>query len=145
MRIWSIHPKYLDSKGLVALWREALLAKHVLNGKTVGYKNHPQLDRFKQEDNPVACIDQYLIQVYNEATLRGYHFNKDKIDWEFKPMVLNVTRGQLEYEATHLQKKLLNRDIRRHQQFSRETNMEPHPLFRIIEGEIEPWEIVKDI
>jgi hypothetical protein len=50
MRIWSIHPKYLDIKGLVALWREALLAKHVLEGRTKGYRNHPQLDRFKLAD-----------------------------------------------------------------------------------------------
>ena len=40
MRIWSLHPKYLDAKGIVALWRETLLAKHVLEGKTKGYKNH---------------------------------------------------------------------------------------------------------
>jgi len=44
MRIWSLHPKYLDSKGMVALWREALLAKQVLLNKTKGYKNHPQLN-----------------------------------------------------------------------------------------------------
>ena len=41
MKLWSIHPKYLDAKGLVALWREALLAQKVLDGKTEGYKNHP--------------------------------------------------------------------------------------------------------
>lgn len=23
MRLWSSHPKYLDAKGIVALWREA--------------------------------------------------------------------------------------------------------------------------
>jgi hypothetical protein len=23
MRVWSIHPKYLDTRGLLALWREA--------------------------------------------------------------------------------------------------------------------------
>ena len=39
MRLWSIHPKYLDCKGLVALWREALLAKKVLRGKTRKYAN----------------------------------------------------------------------------------------------------------
>ncbi|WP_368086417.1 pyrimidine dimer DNA glycosylase/endonuclease V [Nitrosomonas sp. Nm34] len=26
MRLWSIHPKYLDAKGLLALWREGLQA-----------------------------------------------------------------------------------------------------------------------
>jgi hypothetical protein len=29
-RIWSLHPKYLDARGLVALWREGLLAQAVL-------------------------------------------------------------------------------------------------------------------
>lgn len=143
MRIWSLHPKYLDSKGLVALWREALLAKRVLQGKTVGYKHHPQLNRFKLADNPVACMDQYLSQVYIEATCRGFNFNKDKIDWEFKPTVLDVTRGQLEYETTHLQKKLLIRDNIRYQQFRNETKMDPHTLFRIVEGGIAPWEILQ--
>ena len=38
MRLWSIHPKYLGTKGLVALWREALLAQKVLQGNTKGYK-----------------------------------------------------------------------------------------------------------
>lgn len=33
MRLWTLHPKYLDTKGLVALWREALLAQKVLQGK----------------------------------------------------------------------------------------------------------------
>lgn len=37
MRIWSLHPSYLDAKGLVALWRETLLAQKVLLGATVGY------------------------------------------------------------------------------------------------------------
>ncbi|HEU5178767.1 MAG TPA: pyrimidine dimer DNA glycosylase/endonuclease V, partial [Burkholderiales bacterium] len=32
MRLWSLHPKYLDARGLVALWREALLAQAVLRG-----------------------------------------------------------------------------------------------------------------
>ena len=53
MRLWSIHPKYLDTKGLLAVWREALLAKKVLENKTKGYKNHPQLERFKQQNDPL--------------------------------------------------------------------------------------------
>ncbi len=67
MRIWSIHPKYLDTKGLVALWRETLLAKNVLTGNTKGYKNHPQLLRFKNTENPLDAINQYLTEIYKEA------------------------------------------------------------------------------
>jgi hypothetical protein len=33
MRLWSLHPEYLDANGLVALWREALLAQAFLQGK----------------------------------------------------------------------------------------------------------------
>ena len=142
MRIWSLHPKQLDTKGLIALWREALLAKHVLEGKTVGYLNHPQLNRFKQAKNPKECINQYLSDVYKEATLRGYNFNKDKIDWGFNPTKLNLTRGQLKYETTHLLSKLKIRDTKRYNELNIETEFKPHPLFELIEGDIEEWEIV---
>ena len=84
MRIWSIHPKYLDAKGLVALWRETLLAKNVLYGLTKGYKNHPQLNRFKETGDPKEYINKYLISIYNEALSRSYKFDKSKIDWGCK-------------------------------------------------------------
>ncbi|MGC2462396.1 MAG: pyrimidine dimer DNA glycosylase/endonuclease V [Steroidobacteraceae bacterium] len=32
MRQWPLHPRYLDARGLVALWREALLAQAVRRG-----------------------------------------------------------------------------------------------------------------
>jgi hypothetical protein len=92
MRIWSLHPQYLDTKGLVALWRETLLAKNVLAGNTKGYKNHPQLKRFKNTDNPLHAINQYLSIIYQEASSRGYTFTREKIDWDFKPTTLTVTR-----------------------------------------------------
>ncbi len=142
MRIWSIHPKYLDAKGLVALWRETLLAKHVLEGKTKGYKNHPQLDRFKKCTKPAERINQYLVAVYEEANQRGYNFNKDKINWTFRPTVLNVTDRQLSYEREHLLKKLQIRDTERYKGLEQIENFEPHPLFNIIDGEIEDWEII---
>src|SRR3954464_11636992 len=99
MRIWSLHPKYLDAKGIVALWRETLLAKHVLEGKTKGYKNHPQLNRFKNSEHPVDLINQYLSDVYHEAKARNFNFDKSKINWEFKKRKVPVTRGQVEYEV----------------------------------------------
>lgn len=143
MRIWSVHPKYLDAKGLVALWRETLLAKNVLLGKTKGYKNHPQLNRFKATDNPVSCIDQYLSAVYHEALERNYKFDKDKINWNFKETKLTVNRGQLMFERSHLLHKLEIRDRKRFSQFSGIELPETNPLFRLVEGDIEDWEIVK--
>ncbi|MDI6747818.1 MAG: pyrimidine dimer DNA glycosylase/endonuclease V [Rhodocyclaceae bacterium] len=41
MRLWTLHPRYLDARGLVALWREARLAQAVLGGKTRGYTHTP--------------------------------------------------------------------------------------------------------
>ncbi|HNX99076.1 MAG TPA: pyrimidine dimer DNA glycosylase/endonuclease V, partial [Candidatus Aminicenantes bacterium] len=72
MRLWSIHPRYLDGRGLVALWREALLARKVLTGRTRGYRHHPQLARFRATADPLGTIDRYLAGVLAEADRRGY-------------------------------------------------------------------------
>src|SRR5262245_25991811 len=140
MRIWSLHPKYLDAKGLVALWRETLLAKHVLEGKTVGYKHHPQLTRFKKLPRPTEAINHYLSVVYDEANSRGYHFDKEKIDWDFECMQTTVTKGQVEYETVHLMKKLKLRDKKKFNELHMQTAFDAHPMFTIVNGEIEDWE-----
>ncbi len=145
MRLWSLHPQYLDSKGLVALWREALLAKHVLKGKTKGYRNHAQLQRFKAIKNPVSAMNQYLSVVYQEALDRGYHFNKNKINWDFKPITLTVTKGQIQFEARHLLKKLKKRNSCKFDELRTKKKLIPHPLFQIINGNIEKWEIIKNL
>ncbi len=142
MRIWSIHPKYLDAKGLVALWRETLLAKHVLEGKTKGYKNHPQLHRFKSSQKPVDAINTYLAIVYQEAVSRKYNFDKQKVDWSFSLTSIPVTKGQLKYEVTHLLNKLKIRDLKKYQALKDQLIFDPHPLFNLVEGNIEDWEII---
>ena len=142
MRICSIHPEYLDTTGLVALWRETLLAKHVLEGKTRGYKNHPQLTRFRKADNPVNVINYYLAIVFYEANRRGFHFDRDKIDWNFHQVQMPVTKGQLEFETKHLLNKLKTRDKNKYNVINKSKPLPPHPLFYIIEGDIEPWEIL---
>ena len=142
MRIWSLHPKYLDAKGLVAVWRETLLAKNVLEGKTKGYKNHPQLNRFKAAKNPVDAINQYLSEIFIEASNRNYNFDKQKINWKYKKSELTVTIGQLNYEIMHLLNKLQIRDIIKYEQLKSNTKFNSHPLFKVIDGEIESWEII---
>lgn len=142
MRIWSLHPKYLDAKGLVALWRETLLAKHVLEGKTKGYKNHPQLDRFKACKNPLNAINFYLACVWKEADARGYHFSDKKIDWKFRKTKLKVTDGQMQYELEHLRRKLKQRDRSKFAETCDLKKASPHPLFRAVKGAVEDWEIV---
>lgn len=101
MRLWSIHPQYLDSKGLVALWREGLLAQACLAGKTKGYTNHPQLDRFKNVANPINAIGTYLQEVAKEASMRQYNFDSSKIIESTFPDKLSVTTSQLDYEWQH--------------------------------------------
>ncbi|MDP4267413.1 MAG: pyrimidine dimer DNA glycosylase/endonuclease V [Bacteroidota bacterium] len=140
MRIWSLHPQYLDSKGLVALWREALLAKHVLEGKTKGYRNHPQIDRFKKAINPLDCINQYLTVVYSESVKRGFNFEREKIGSYSNSTILTVTRGQLDYERHHLLNKLKIRDKIKYNELLNISDIIPHPLFKVVKGDIEEWE-----
>lgn len=143
MRLWSLHPMYLDAKGLVALWREALLAQAVLAGKTKGYKHHPQLKRFQESPAPRAYIATYLRLVHAEATLRGYRFDAKRIGRGsaagMKP--LKVTRGQLDYEWKHLRKKLKVRDPARSKRSTAIASPRPHPLFRVLRGGVADWEI----
>ncbi len=142
MRLWSIHPKYLDSKGLVALWREGLLAQNVLLGNTKGYKNHPQLIRFKKTNNQSAAIASYLRSVAIEADSRGYHFNRNKIiDLIFKDKI-PVTNEQVQYEFEHLLKKLETRDPDLYRRLNGLGDIELHPLFNRVLGSVEDWEIV---
>jgi len=142
MRIWSIHPKYLDSKGLVALWRETLLAKSVLENKTKGYRNHPQLQRFKEAKNSLHCINQYLAGVLEEAVKRNFSFNKDKIKWGFETSIIPVTKSQLAFEMEHLKNKLRTRDRAKLKEILAAKTIASHPLFNIIQGKIEAWEKV---
>jgi len=140
MRLWSIHPKYLDSKGLVALWREALLAQKVLQNETKGYRNHPQLIRFKNTDNPLGVIGTYLEEIYKESLKRGYSFNKSKISSTRCTSKIKVTKGQLNYEFLHLKKKLKIRDFKAFQRIKTIKNAEPNQIFYVIDGDIESWE-----
>ena len=144
MRLWSLHPKYLDSKGLVALWRESLLAKHVLEGKTKGYKNHPQLNRFKKAKYPIDLINEYLSEVYQEALKRNYNFDKQKINWAFRKSKVPVTSGQLKYEVKHLLNKLEKRDQGKYKELKLKSKFDNHPVFKLVNGEIEEWEILAD-
>ena len=140
MRVWSIHPRYLDSRGLVALWRETLLAQAVLRGETKGYRNHPQLDRFKNHPAPQTLIALYLQSVCDEATARGYHFDRSKIHPGEGIYTLPVTQGQIDYEWQHLMEKLRVRQPDVYQKWRNVTSPALHPLFVACPGDIEPWE-----
>jgi Pyrimidine dimer DNA glycosylase len=142
LRLWSLHPKYLDTKGLVACWRESLLAKAVLSNKTKGYKFHPQLNRFRSHPNSLSAINRYLLELYKESLNRGYSFDKRKIGRTKADIKINVTSGQAEFEMQHLKRKLWKRDKKKFIQLKEIKTPELHPLFKLIKGEIEPWESI---
>lgn len=140
MRIWSLHPGYLDRQGLVACWRESLLAQKVLAGKTVGYTRHPQLARFRVLDDPLAGIGAYLQGLADEAGLRGYRFDVSRIARPDRVLTLTVTRGQLDVEAAHLLAKLKERSPERVAGFPKPADLLPHPLFTVAPGPVADWE-----
>lgn len=142
MRLWSLHPKYLDVKGLVALWREGLLAQKVLQGKTKGYKNHPQLIRFNDTPNPVVAIACYLSCVVKEADSRGYNFDSTKIDKKLSSCKIPVTKGQIDYEFTHLLQKLKTRDPEKYKKLKEVKRIQLHAMFERKAGAIESWEVI---
>ena len=140
MRIWTLHPKYLDPQGLVALWREALLARAVLRGETTGYRHHPQLLRFQAHSAPRSAINAYLGSVLLEAEARGYSFNRRKVGPVRTNPQIESTAGQLRYEWHHLMRKLRARSPSLHRKWRSVDSPEPHPLFRIKRGAVESWE-----
>lgn len=140
MRLWSLHPKYLDPQGLVALWRETLLAQAVLRGETRGYRNHPQLDRFRSHAAPLAAVSLYLKAVHAEARARGYSFDGKKIRPVRRAVTLAVTSGQMEYEWAHLMAKLKLRNPALHRQWRDTERPEAHPMFKVRAGGIASWE-----
>lgn len=140
MRIWTVHPKYLDSRGLVALWRETLLAQKVLAGKTRGYRHHPQLERFKAQADPRAAIACYLWHVADEAMKRGYSFDTRRINRPRAEIVMKATSGQLAYEWQHLLAKLAVRDPERLTVLSGLVRPRAHPMFRMVSGSVADWE-----
>ena len=140
MRLWTIHPKHLDTKGLVALWREGLLAQKVLQGRTRGYRHHPQLFRFRATRNPSAAIAAYLAVVHEESVRRGYRFDRSKIDTKRSRQKIVETKGQLLYEWEHLKAKLKVRDSARYRASLSMPAPEHHPLFRIARGAVRDWE-----
>lgn len=140
MRLWTLHPKYLDARGLVAVWREGLLAQAVLRGLTTGYTRHPQLARFRGSRAPVACIGSYLVAVHDEATRRGYRFDRSRIARGGRRERLTATAGQLAHEWRHLKAKLAARDRVRLAALRGVTRPDPHPLFEVVPGPVEAWE-----
>jgi hypothetical protein len=131
---------YLDPRGLCALWREGLLAKQVLAGRTRGYRHHPQLERFRAHAGPEAAIDAYLGAVLAEAKRRAYRFDEAKVLGLRIARPITETRGQLLHEWAHFMAKLQVRDAVRYRLLRAVPAPRPHPLFRVVAGDIRPWD-----
>lgn len=144
MRLWSIHPGYLDRRGLVALWREALLAQAVLRKQTVGYRHHPQLGRFRRHNKPLQAINAYLWYIYQEAIKRGYSFDRKKVRQPGAIELIELERGQVDYEIMHLLSKLKQRDPEKYKILKSISRHKSHPLFRIVPGQTADWEKPKN-
>ncbi len=142
MRLWSLHPKYLDARGLVALWREGLLAQAVLRAETTGYLHHPQLVRFRSRPSASGSIAAYLRAVHEESVSRGYAFKASKIGRGRSHGLATVTRGQIEYEWEHLMAKLGERDPLWRARLAGVRRPRAHPLFRVVPGGVADWERV---
>lgn len=159
MRLWSLHPRYLDRQALIACWRETLLAQKVLDGGTKGYRNHPQLQRWRATDDPLAAVGAYLWGLREEATGRGYRFDPARVlvppqGGGAKPAPghdegtlgglagsMPVTEGQLGLEWEHLRAKVAQRSPEVHERwFCAQLTPEPHPIFHVVPGPVATWE-----
>lgn len=141
VRLWSVNPQYFDRQALTACWREALLAQAVLAGATTGYRQHPQLERFRDHATPAAAVARFLSGIADEADARGYHFDRTRIHDHPKPVApIPVTRGQLAYEWTHLTRKLASRSPAVAERWIDLREPRPHPLFVVEDGPIATWE-----
>jgi hypothetical protein len=146
MRLWTLHPYYLDTPGLLALWRETLLARSVFQGKTKGYQNHPQLIRFQKTSDPQAYLELYLNTIFEESLERGFNFNPNKLASPSETIEksgmppISVTQGQVDYEWQHLLQKLSRRNPAQFKKFQDLRKPLVNPIFKVIPGPIEPWE-----
>lgn len=157
MRLWSVHPRYLDRQGLTAAWREGLLAQKVLTGTTRGYRNHPQLRRFVVGElvrvepggpplHPGAPILTFLHALVDEAGRRGYSYDRALLLGPPEPALrLEVAAGQLAHEWLHLRRKLADRSPDVLARWSGVEVPDAHPLFDVVPGPVADWEVVTDL
>lgn len=140
MRIWSIHPSYLDSAGINGCWRESLLAQKILNGHNFSYKNHSQMKRFYSDRESLLAIGTYLYYIYLESVKRNYNYDFNKILYFNNNYKMQVTENQLLYEFNLLQWKLKKRNYKKYLENKNIKEIFPNNIFDVKEGQIESWE-----
>jgi hypothetical protein len=144
MKLWSLHPSYLDIQGLHTVWQEGLLGMMIMENQDAGFQNDPQLIRFWLSGDPMGILGFYLSEIYNEAKNRGFNFDDYKLQKINNSLTISVNSGQIDYEALELMNILQKRDkekFRELNQIFQQKSVKTHPLFYIIEGPVEKWEI----
>lgn len=140
MRLWSLDPGQLDRAALVSGWREGLLAQAVLLGRTKGYTRHPQLERFRELDEPVAGVVTWLSGLADEAERRGYRFDRTRLVGEPDASLrMTVAAGQLDLERAHLLAKCGARAPGWAARLATEP-VRAHPIFEVVDGPVASWE-----
>jgi hypothetical protein len=88
----------------------------------------------------MSAIAAFLHEIAAEAKRRDYKFDVRKIAGPHGAQKIRETRGQLEFEWAHLQRKLKARAPALARQLRGIDRPQAHPLFRIIAGEVRDWE-----
>lgn len=132
MSLWTVHPKYLDKQGLIALWREGLLAQKSLNGELDIELNNQVWQQFKNSENPLKAIGTYLSFIASEGARRGYKLGHEKIIYpNFDDNKFDIRPQDLIFEMKHLRDKLKLRDKNKWHEVNQVEQVEPNPAFRL--------------
>lgn len=130
MSLWSVHPRYLDNKGLISAWNRGLQLQKQLSTEPARNTGNSQLIMFSRQEKPLHAIGSYLSFIASEGCRRGYKFTHEKILYpNFDEELLPIDSEQLRSENQMLQNRLKTRDKNRYQQLSSQSWPETHPLF----------------
>ena len=134
MNLWSFHPKYLDEKGLRAVWQDALFAQNVLSGRIKDHrKYYPQLMKFNNYFEPLAAIGAYLGFIYDDGVERGIIFQEHKIMHRSKrENIFQVDRERLEDEFEQYKRKMQTVSMLQTAKLRQVSKVEPHPIFEVV-------------
>ncbi len=143
MKLWSLHPRHMDHTRLLALWRTALAARDIIEGRASDYRVDRSIYRFMGRLDSDRAINTYIYYIWLEAKGRGYRFareealKKELIDTEIK---IPVTSGQLLFEAWKLLTKISQTNPDWISRLAIEKCFEANPVFRVVEGLPDPRE-----
>lgn len=143
MRIWSLHPKYLDKKELIDSWNDGLRTIGILTRNHQGSIFRPELSRFRSQSEPIIAVEKYLLSIANEAKRRGYMVDIRKLP--SIPVVVShkipVSSGQIEYEWRQLMHVLAGRSPGFLRRIEYSPSHDINPIFYKRPGhDIETWE-----